>query len=186
MSGCPTRETTKNVSDQTLLGSYLLEIAMIQGGQDVAYVRSLWSQVWLPKTDDNDSKHKNDANTLTWHMVNASLNKCLIQAIQVTSLGYSKTCYISNIILEENNLPSTCLFPQTNFNARCWAYVAFKCSFTATITLGLYASELPPTRCWAVEQAISICFSIDLNKILPIVRTKADKPEIHFYIPVHK
>ena len=46
MSGCPTKETTKEVSDQTLLGnfkhckSYLLEIGMIQGGQDVAYVRS--------------------------------------------------------------------------------------------------------------------------------------------------
>ena len=49
MSGCPTKETTKEVSDQTLLGnfkhckSYLLEIGMIQGGQDVAYVRSLWN-----------------------------------------------------------------------------------------------------------------------------------------------
>ena len=38
-------------------------------------------------------------------MVNALLNKYLIQAIQVTSLECSKTCYSSNIILEENNLP---------------------------------------------------------------------------------
>ena len=71
MSGCPTRETTKEVSDKTLLDnfkhckSYLLEIAMIQGGQDVAYVRSLCSQVQLPKTDDNDNTHKNDRNTLS-------------------------------------------------------------------------------------------------------------------------
>ena len=47
MLGCPTRETTKEVSDQTLINnfkyckSYLLEIAMIEVGQDVAYVRSL-------------------------------------------------------------------------------------------------------------------------------------------------
>ena len=27
-------------------------------------------------------------------------------------------------------------------------------------------------------------FDIDLNKILPVVRTKAEKPDIHFYIPV--
>ena len=26
----------------------------------------------LPITDDNDSTHKNDANTLSWHMVNVS------------------------------------------------------------------------------------------------------------------
>ena len=38
-------------------------------------------------------------------MINASLNKCLTQAIQIiyTSLGFSKTCHSSNIILEENN-----------------------------------------------------------------------------------
>ena len=42
MSGCPTRETTKEVSDQTEFDnfkhwkSYLVEIGMIQGGQDVA------------------------------------------------------------------------------------------------------------------------------------------------------
>ena len=47
MSGCPTGDTTKEVSDQTLLDnfkqskSYLLEISMMQGGQDAAYVRSL-------------------------------------------------------------------------------------------------------------------------------------------------
>ena len=47
----PTRKTTKEVSDQTLLDNfkhckiYLLEIDMIQRGQDVAYVRSLRSQV---------------------------------------------------------------------------------------------------------------------------------------------
>ena len=26
----------------------------------------------LPKTDDNDRTHENDANTALWHMVNAS------------------------------------------------------------------------------------------------------------------
>ena len=47
MSGCPTRETTKEVSNQIFLDnfkhckSYLLEIGMIQGVQDVAYVRRL-------------------------------------------------------------------------------------------------------------------------------------------------
>ena len=50
MSKCPTRETTKEVSDQTMLEtkhckSYWSEIDMIQRGQDVAsYVGSLWSQ----------------------------------------------------------------------------------------------------------------------------------------------
>ena len=45
-SGCPIRETTKEISDQTLLDnfkhckSYLLEIDMIEGGQDVAYDRN--------------------------------------------------------------------------------------------------------------------------------------------------
>ena len=43
-------------------------------------------------------------------MANASLKKCLTQTIQVTSLGCSKTCYSSNIVLEENHLPPTCLF----------------------------------------------------------------------------
>ena len=117
---CPgvQQETTKEVSDQTLLDnfkhckSYLLEIGMIQGGQGVAYVRNLWSQVYLPKIYDNDNTNKNDENTLSWHMVNASLNKWLIQAIQVTLLWCSKTCYGSNIILEEKNLPPImhCLF----------------------------------------------------------------------------
>ena len=43
MPGCPTRETTKEALAQTLLGNFkhckssLLEIGMIQGGQDVAY-----------------------------------------------------------------------------------------------------------------------------------------------------
>ena len=47
MSWCPTREITKEVSDQTLLDNFkhikssFLEIGMMQGGQDVAYVRSL-------------------------------------------------------------------------------------------------------------------------------------------------
>ena len=88
LSGCPTRETTK---EELFVGN------------------SLWK---LPKTDDNDNIHKNDENTLSWHMVNASLNKCLKQAFQVTSLGCSKTCYLSNIILEENKLPhiTYCLF----------------------------------------------------------------------------
>ena len=29
----------------------------------------------LPKTDNNDRTHKYDANTLSWHMVDASLQK---------------------------------------------------------------------------------------------------------------
>ena len=37
----------------------------MQGEQDVAYVRSLRSQVLLPKTDDYDNTHKNDANNLS-------------------------------------------------------------------------------------------------------------------------
>ena len=53
----------------------------------------------------------------------------------------------SNIVIEENNLPPIfyCLFSKTDFNARCWAYVAFKCSSTVAITLSLCASELSPT-----------------------------------------
>ena len=38
-----------------------------------------------------------------------------------------------------------CLFPKTDFNARCLAYVAFKCSSTAATTLSLCTSELSPT-----------------------------------------
>ena len=29
-------------------------------------------------------------------------------------------------------------------------------------------------------------FGIDLNKLLPVVRMKAEKPDIHFHISVHK
>ena len=38
---------------------------MMEGKQDVAYVRSLLSQVLLPKTDDYDNTYKNDANNLS-------------------------------------------------------------------------------------------------------------------------
>ena len=99
MSGCPTRETTKEVSHQAQLDnfkhckSYLLEIGMIQGRQDVAYVRSLCNQIQLPKTDDNDNTYKNGANIypiLTYGQC-FSRQVPLIQAIQVTSLGCSQT-----------------------------------------------------------------------------------------------
>ena len=62
-------------------------------------------------------------------------------------------------------------------------------------TLNLCASELSPTidkdgELLSTEQAISICFSfaLALNKILlpVVVRTKAEKSDIYFYIPVHK
>ena len=64
-----------------------------------------------------------------------------------------------------------------------------------TVTLSLCASELSPTsdkdgELLNTEQAISICFAfaLALNKILPpvVVRAKAEKPDICFYIPVHK
>ena len=89
--------------------SYLLEIDMIQGVQDNADVRGLWCQVFsfLNLMIMNEI-YKNDANTLSWHTVNASLNKCLIKAIQVTCFGYSNSpvvCATSNIVLVENNLP---------------------------------------------------------------------------------
>ena len=32
---------------------------------------SQYSSKNLPETDDNDGTHKNDANMLSWHMVNA-------------------------------------------------------------------------------------------------------------------
>ena len=31
-----------------------------------------YSRMNLPKTNDNDGTHKNDANTLSWHMIYAS------------------------------------------------------------------------------------------------------------------
>ena len=119
-------------------------------------------------------------------MFNASLNKCLIQAIQVTSLRCSKRCYSSNIILEENNLPpiTYCLFSSTYFHCKMLGipYAAFKCSLTAAITLSLCASEFPTNsdKHSFVELAVSICFGIDLKKILPVVvkTKKAEKPDI--------
>ena len=32
---------------------------------------SQYTYMKLPKTDDNNKTHKNDANTLSWHMANA-------------------------------------------------------------------------------------------------------------------
>ena len=51
----------------------------------------------LPKTDDNDRTHENDANALSWHMVNASFwESASVGPIQVNcfgmgdSMGYSR------------------------------------------------------------------------------------------------
>ena len=62
----------------------------------------------LPKTDDNDRTHKNDSNTLSWHMISAS---CWISASyeQFKSLALeSRRPYASSstALQEENNLPS--------------------------------------------------------------------------------
>ena len=59
---------------------------------------------------------------------------------------------------------------------------------TAAITLSLCASELPPTSDKDAGFLNSFAFCIDLNKILlpVVVRAKAEKPDIYFYIPVHK
>ena len=89
--------------------SYLLEKDIIQGVQDNADVRGLWCQVFsFLKLMIMNEICKNDGNTLSWHMVYVSLNKCLIKAIQVTCFGYSNSpvvCATSNIVLVENNLP---------------------------------------------------------------------------------
>ena len=119
-------------------------------------------------------------------MFNASLNKCLIQSIQVTSLRCSKRCYSSSIILEENNLPpiTYCLFSSTYFHCKMLGipYAAFKCSLTAAINLSLCVSEFPTTsdKHSFVELAVPICFDINLKKILPVVvkTKKAEKPDI--------
>ena len=55
------------------------------------------------------------------------------------------------------------------------------------ITLSSCTSEISPTYDEGAELIRQFPFSIDLNKILPVVRTKAEKPDIHFsQIPVHK
>ena len=58
----------------------------------------------LPKNDDKDRTHKNDANTLHLHMVNAYFSTCVSRAIQGFKLVVSKSlrpCVISksNIVL---------------------------------------------------------------------------------------
>ena len=57
---------------------------------------------------------------------------------------------------------------------------------TVAITLGLCTSESSPTSDKDAKLLNrQFPFGIDLNKILPVVRTKVEKPHIHFYIPVH-
>ena len=94
-------------------------------------------------------KHKNDANTLSSHMVNASLDKWHIQAIQVTFFRMLKSVLVQTLSQRKITYHPLsvmyCLFPKTDFNARCLAYVAFKCSSTAATTLSLCTSELSPT-----------------------------------------
>ena len=53
----------------------------------------------LPITDDNDSTHKNDANTLSWHMVNVSFQTNAL----LDGHGPSWTWPISEF---DKNLPS--------------------------------------------------------------------------------
>ena len=87
-------------------------------------------------------------------MVNASLDKCVIQAIQVDRHASS------NIVLEKKNLPTI---------------------------MNLCASESTRTSDKDAELLNrQFPFGIDLNKILPVVGTKAEKPDIHFYIPVSR
>ena len=58
---------------------------------------SQYSSKNLPETDDNDGTHKNDANMLSWHMVNAYFwTSALKEAIQVTCLGFLKTLFCAS------------------------------------------------------------------------------------------
>ena len=56
----------------------------------------------------------------------------------------------------------------------------FKCSLTVTVTLSSCTSELSPADDKDTELNWQFPFGIDLHKILPVVRTKARKPNIHF------
>ena len=53
----------------------------------------------LPETDDNDKTHKNDANTRSWHMINASLwTSDTYEQFKSLVLGYRRPLS-SNVVL---------------------------------------------------------------------------------------
>ena len=70
MSKCPTRQTTKEVSDQTVLDNQTLQELLVRNRHDTTGTGCCKLEVcevmcWLSKTDDNDRTHKNDAKNLS-------------------------------------------------------------------------------------------------------------------------
>ena len=121
--------------------------------------------------------HKNDANTLYWHMANGSVNKFLIQVIQVTC--FWSICASSSNVLEENNLTLTAysFFSSTDFNAPLHLNVAPQLPSLFTF-IQRWVISYQWQRCWA-EQATSIGHWSKFN-IASSVRTKTEKPDMHF------
>ena len=143
---------------------------------EVCHVRS-----YFLKTN-NDRTHKSDANTLSWHMVNASLTNILIQFKSLV-LDTQRPCASSNPFLEENNLPPIIYgFFHKVISMHDVRHMLgiFKCSSTAGITLRSCTGELSPDNDTDPELNRQFPFSIDLHKILPVVRTKARKSNIDF------
>ena len=77
----------------------------------------------LPKTDDNDRTHKNDANTPSWHMINVFFwTRASYEQFKSFVFESRRLCASSNTGLwEENNLPpiTDWLFSLIDFNAGC-------------------------------------------------------------------
>ena len=74
---------------------------------EVCEVRS-----WLPKTNNNDEAHKNDADTLSFDIWSMLLLTSASYKLLKSLLQDSQRSASSNIVLKENNLPPIiyCLF----------------------------------------------------------------------------
>ena len=150
----------------------------------------------LPKTDDNDRTNKNDANTLSWPMIQFFfLDKYLIGAIQITCFGILKTVLVEIlsymrkityhlllIVFSINKLISM----QDVGHNMLHLHVAQQ----LPITLSSWTSKLSPTNEKDAELNWQFPFGIHLKqKILPDLlklRTKAEKSDKIFIIYINK
>ena len=92
-------------------------------------------------------------------------------------------CASSNTVLEENNLPPIMywFFHKLISMQDVWHMLQLNVVRQLyVITLSSCTSEISSTYDEGAELIRQFPFSIDLNKILPVVRTKAEKPDIHF------
>ena len=132
---------------------------------------------WLPKTDDNDRAHKNDANTLFLHMVNASLcTSASYKQFKSLVFGILKTlCYF------KDPLPLRTGFSHKMRSMQyVWHMLHLIVARQILITLSSCTSEFSSISGKDAELNRQFPLGIDLNKILPVVRIKAKNSDIHF------